>query len=579
MPRRFVAPLCVAMAVSVSGMVGCGDGGGEPPSTEQPPPEVSYLSPVEHLARASMVLRGQRPSFEDMAAVAADPAALEPIIDGYLQSPAFGKVMRDLHNEALLSRVDYFYYPAGFPAVGSLENTDLYRINRSIQEASLRLIEHVVMNDRPYGEIVTADYYLANDVVAQVWGNLDVTGSDWQVTQWKDARPRAGILSDPWIFTRYQSTPSNRNRGRANAISKALLCYDFLSRDIEIDSSINLADPAVVDDAVVKNPACASCHQALDPLASFFADYFPIVVPQNFTAYPFAQNFPIEETGGFIDFYYPGLGKFYFGEGLRDPGYFGQEGSTVADLGNAIAADPRFSLCAAQHFYAYFHQVDPDAIDLEALAPLQQRFIESGMNAKALAKAVVLDDAFRVSHTDDEEQAETLVGVLKIRPDQLGSMIEELTGFRWQLDPSIGIGQADLVDDSFVGFQVLGGGIDSAFVTRPAHTFNATSSLVLEALGAEAAAYVVESDAAQADPAARRIFRFVDPAGGDEEQTRAQLSWLHVRLFGEWVGPASPEVDESYALYLALLEHGGDPKRAWQGTLSAMFQDVRLATY
>ena len=40
-----------------------------------------------------------------------------------------------------------------------------------------------------------------------------------------------------------------------------------------------------------------------------------------------------------------------------------------------------------------------------------------------------------------------------------------------------------------------------------------------------------------------------------------------------------PEVDETWALFQALFEHGGDAARAWEGTLTAMLQDVRVASY
>lgn len=543
------------------------------------PAPPTYLSPAGHLTRASMALRGMKPSVEELAAVTADPSAIAGIVDGYLASGAFGKVVRDLHNESLLARVDYFYYPAGFQPVGPLANGDIYGLNRSLEESALRLIEHVVTNDRPYSEIVTADYMMANADVATVWGNLDVTGTDWQVTHWKDDRPKAGILSDPWVFTRYQSTPSNKGRGRANAISKALLCYDFLSRDVEIDSSINLADPAVVDDAVVKNSACASCHQTLDPLASFFQDYFPLVVPQQLTDYPFAKNFPIDGSPGqFIDFYYKGLGDFYYTD-MREPGYFGKSASTVEDLGARIAEDPRFSRCAVEHAYAYFNEVPQDAIDFDRIAALQASFIESGLNFKALAKEIVLADDFRLSFANDAEQAETLVGVKKVRPDQLDSMIDDLTGFRWEVDPMIGVGKANLLADSFVGFQVLGGGIDSAFVTRPAHTFNGTSSLLMETLAGEAAAWVVAADAKVADPAARKLFLKASPSDTDEAIVREELAFLHARLFGDLVGPDSADVGESFQLFSSLLGVSGDPKRAWQGLLTAMIQDVRVVTY
>jgi hypothetical protein len=549
---------------------------------EAPPvkhgPSVAYLSPVEHLSRISMALRGQRPSIDDIARVQKDPKVIPAIVDEYLASPAFGKVIRDLHSEAFLTRVDYFYYPAGFQPLGPLASEDIYRLNHSIEEVSARIAEHVVTNDRPYSEIVTADYIMANDVVAKVWGNLDVTGTDWQEAHWKDKRPKAGVLSDPWLFTRYQSTPSNRGRGRANAVSKSLLCYDFLSRDIEIDASINLADPAVVDNAVVKNPACASCHQVLDPLAAYFQDYFPLTVPANFTTYPFRLNNP-NGNGGTFDFYTKGLGVYYYGK-LREPSYFGQEGKTIEDLGQNIAADPRFSLCAVDRFYSYFHQTSIDSVDLDVAAHFQKQFLDSGMNVKSLIRAIVLDDEFRLSYTADKEEAKTLVGVLKTSPDQLGSMIEELTGFRWIVDPSLKIGKVDLLEDSFLGFQVLGGGVDGAFVTRPANTFNATTSLLLETVGAQSSAFVVRNDSAIDDASKRKLFGLVNPKGGEDSDVRAQLAYLHARLYAETVATDSPEVNATFELFSQLRDHAnGDSARAWQGTLTAMLQDIRVATY
>ncbi len=198
---------------------------GEPGGTSD---GVAMLTPVEHLIRVSMALRGIRPSLEDMAAVEANPTAIDEIVDTYLASPRFGETIRDMHNDALLALADYLLYPAGFPPLGELAEEELYRLNRDVMEAPLRLVEHVVMNDLPYSEIVTADYTVANASVATIWG-LPYTedGPAWQTTKWEDGRGNAGILSDSWLFQRHSSTLSNANRGRANAMSKALLCHDF----------------------------------------------------------------------------------------------------------------------------------------------------------------------------------------------------------------------------------------------------------------------------------------------------------------------------------------------------------------
>jgi hypothetical protein len=426
------------------------------------------------------------------------------------------------------------------------------------------------MNDRPYTEIVTADYMVANHVTATVWGtSYDTEGPEWQVSQFLDGRPVAGVLSDPWLFTRHSSTPSNANRGRANALSNALLCYDFLDRDIEIDSSINLADPDVVTTAVVDNDACAACHQVLDPLAAFFGDYFPLYVASNIEAYPFSE------------FYSPNIFE-NIGIAMRPPSYFGQSGANVVDLGHMMAADPRMSLCAAQRFYAYFNQIALDEVPFIAMAELQKAFIQSGLNAKALAKAIVLDEAFGASHTGDALEAETLPAVKKIRPDQLATTFYDLTGFVWatQLDvPDIEIGRVELMRDSFLGFQVLGGGIDGAYVTRPSHTYNATAALLLQTIAAEAATFVVGRDFSQPDPAQRHLLRLVAPDVIDPATAREQIAWLHQRIFGDMVDAQSAAVDESWELFSAAFQHSGNIARSWELLLTAMLQDIRIATY
>lgn len=552
-----------------------------------PEAEPVYLTPVEHLARVSMALRGVRPSAAELAQVQDDPEALPGIVDGYLDDPRFGAIVRDLHNDALLLKADFPLFPVGFVPRGPVADADFYRLNRSITEASLRLVEHVVTNDLPYTEIVTADYALADGNVAGVWGlDYDGDGESWELTEWQDERAGAGVLSDPWLYQRYQSTVSNANRGRANAISRALLCYDFLSRDIEVDSSVDLADPEAVGNAVVDNDACASCHQGLDPLAGFLKDWFPVYVPSDpETIYPFDPYV--------IDIFSD------IGATVRDPGYFGQAGEGMDALGDFVADDPRFSLCAAQRFYSYFHQINLEDVPLETAATLQTELVQTGMSARSLVRAIVLDDEFRISHWEDETERD-LTGVKKARPVQLGMLMDDLTGFRWEttldltelviaLAPDLAVpppevqppylARIDLLDDSFFGYGVLSGGIDAQFVTKPAHTYGATSSLTLRNLAREAANAVVDADFGNADLGSRYLLTLVTDTDSGEDEIREQLAALHLRVFAHAVVPDGPEVDESYSLFQAALDHSGDVSRAWKVTLTAILQDVEIAYY
>ncbi len=558
-----VAMLCLVVAACAE------DGGGETGTDDGVAVgEVVLLSPAEHLVRASMVLRGARPGVDELEQVTADPAELEALVDSYLDSPAFGQTVRDLHDEALLTRF------ASLPPIDELAETPTGRLQASIGEEPLRLIEHVVTGDRPYTEIVTADYTMANPVVASAYGLAhDPEGPEWQEARYGDGRPVAGVLSTNAFYLRHRSAGANWHRGRANAVSKALLCHDFLSRDVVVDGNIDLSDPEAVAGAVVANPACASCHQTLDPLASFFWGFEPNLL-----------NMEVEQSG----YPLPGLfqpqrtGRWRATSG-RPPAYFGLAGDDLGDLGQLIAADPRTSLCASKRFYAYLSQTDVEDVPLELAARLQETFVASGYSARALARAVVLSDEFRASHTTSEDAAAALVGIKKARPSELARMFEDLTGFSWRTDSDLRlrggrVGRVDLLADDAVGFRVLAGGIDSFFVVEPSHTFNATSVLVLRELAAAAAGHVVEADfdAAAAD---RKLLTMVEADTRDEAAVRAQLAALSSRFYADFSPPESDAVGEAYALFGAALERTGDVKHAWKTTLTAMLQDLRIATY
>jgi hypothetical protein len=512
-----------------------------------------------------MALRGTRPTPDELRAVAADSSALPELVDRYLDQPEFGATMRELHNESLLVRTDFYSFPAGYPSKAPLEQDSVADINRSLMEAPLALIEYVIMNGRPYSEIVTAPYTLADHIVAKAWGGMPYRdgGPEWQVTQHFDGRGNAGVLSDSWLFSRHSTTVSNASRGRANAISRALLCWDFLDRNVRIDARVNLADPHAVANAVKQNGACASCHQTLDPLAGFFGSYTPIYVP-NYATYPIAIYMKdiLEQVGA----------------QMTSPAYFGQKGSSIEDLGRLIAADPRFSLCTVKRFYAFFHQIELTDVPESRAAELQAEFLDSGMNAKALARAIVLHEDFKVSYAVIDDGADRLIGVKKAGPEQLARTISALTGYRW-MGSAEPLGEVELATDSFLGYKVLAGGIDAYGVNKPSRTFNATSRLFLDELAAKAANSVVESDFAAGDPSTRRLLGSVNESDTDERAIRAQLSDLHLALFAEDVAPDSDGVSESYALFDALRAASNDTRRAWKGTLTAMFQDFRLATY
>ncbi len=527
-----------------------------------------YLTPTEHLVRASMALRGVRPSLDDLREVAANPGALPQIVDRYLQTPEFGATVRELHNEALLLRIQRT--DLTYAAVGGLAGVSFDEISRSQFEEPLRLIEDVVMTDQPYSQIVTADYTMADRIVATIYGMPHSDQPGWEPSMYMDGRPAAGILVSDAVHVRYRSAAANFQRGRANAIARGLLCHDFLAGDVKLDSSINLADPNVVTHAVVANPSCAACHQTLDPLASYFFGFGQGVYhPDAVTKLP-TTIYDATQT------------SLWFFTNARPPSYFGQDAPGLDGLGKAIAADPRFARCAAIHFASYLTETPADQLDPEWVAELQDTFEQSGLRARQLARAVVLSDRFRVAASRDPGEAETVIGYQKARPAQLSRMLHALTGYAWTgySDAPIAgkstwkVGPIDYLDDDLNGFRVLGGGIDSFLVTQPVNTMNATSSMVSRLAAYRSAEYVVQHDATAA-PADRTLFTAAAVDASDEASVRAELGVLHARIFGE----LAPNVDASYRLFAGALAASGDPRRAWVVTLTGMLSDLKAVYY
>lgn len=598
-----VRPL-LSLSLTLSLLGGCAGpstDGKDESTLPEPAGKVEYLSPTDHLVRVSMALRGLRPSQAEIDAVRADPAAIDGIVDAYVQSPEFGETIKDLHAELLLLRTDTQFQ---LPVEGPLEEmganqADIYY---STTESPLRFVEKVVMEDMPYTTVVTADWMLSNDVLAAMYGlPYEDDGEEWQVSRWSDGRPLAGLLSDSEMWRRHVSNGYNFHRGRANVVADKFLCEDFASRDVLVEGGVALSDPFAVADAVNTQASCVGCHQAMDPLAAFFWGYKEQIMRnavssayQADCSYPWGS--PVDPYRGSYrpeHFCYPI--KFYEATeqdgweeyGLPAPAFYGEPGVDAVDLGEMVAEDTRFSMCTVRNFYSYFAEIERDDLPMDLATDLRDALVASDWSAKELAKQIVLSEPFRAARKTSPDAPGFVPGSLVVRPEQYARMIEDLTGFRWLTVPDSGgcavgtntcWGETDLMTTDRYGYRAMFGGVDGLQVTSPIHGATPTKMMVMDTFGSEAAGFVVDNDFAAA-AASRRLLTLVEADVRDEAAIRAQLVPLHERILGEAVTADSPEVDETWNLFAAGLAAGDTPADAWKLVLSAMFQDPRVLFY
>lgn len=551
------------------------------------PPIVVELTPVEQLLRASMALRGIRPTLLDIEAVEADPLALEGIVRGYAETPEFLEMIRDLHAEMLLIRADT--QPI-LPSEGLLEGYNAGQIYGAMNGAALELVSHLVANNRPYTEIVTADLMLTNELLAMTYGLpfdrelAATTEEEWQVTRWADGRPQSGILSDTALWLRFTSNGNNFHRGRANTIARTFLCEEFATRDIVTDTGVDLSDPLAVSTLVSTNPNCIACHQALDPLAAvmwgFKDDLVPTAVDQAYRVYDCEGE--AEDYCYPLRFYNPKNEDRYLDWNLPPPAYYGTPVANLEDLGNLIADDTRFHQCTARRFFAYLTENRMDDVPFETVLKFEDAFEASGYSAKELAIQVALSDEFKTLHAENGGPA-IWAGLQTIRPEQYGRTIADLTGFTFLIDPGCEggcWGTTNVANNDLNGYRSMMGGIDGYQVTRPAHTPIPTKILAMARFAEEAAGYVVPRDFDQVDPALRMLLSGVERDTTDEAAVRQQMADLHLRIFAERIPVDDPEIDASYALWKTTgLDATGSAEEAWKLLLAAYLQDVRMMFY
>ncbi len=519
------------------------------PSTLLEPTAEPRMEAVDLLIRASLDLRAVRPSVEDLETVEADPDAVEDLIEGYLYDDRFGGRVRDLWAETFLTRIEGFNVS---PEAYGLSDYAAYE--SAIGEESLYVLSEVAQQDLPWTNIVTADWTMANETLAAIWPvDYPEGAAGWQRVQYTDGRPMSGVLSANSLWWRYPTTEGNLNRKRANAIARIFTCNDYFKLPLDLDRNINILDIEDVADAIATNPGCQACHVSMDPLASYlfgFFTYNPYSATEATTYHPERELLWKETTGA-------------------APGYYGEIGYTLNDLGHQLAGDHRFIECAVETTYQALLRREATLSDTDALIEHREAFLRSDLSYRALVLSITQDPRYRAGATDTAGY----VPLKMATPDLLASQVEDLTGFRWTY------GGFDMMSTDRYGYRVLAGGVDGDSVTKVGTSPNTTIVLVQERLAENAASFAAQRDDASDSPVLFDLVDFSETPDTDRPAMEAQIQALHFRIFGHRVAADGPEVEANLQLWADLFAIQADPVEAWAGVLTVLLRDPDFLFY
>ena len=503
---------------------------------------------IRAFSRASLDLRGVRPSLDEIERLQNRPADLDAMLDGLPDDPRFGWNVALQHEPSWstrveaqdLTRVDY-----------GIANESGYM--RDTGEEPLRILAWIADHDLPWTDVVTAEWTVVTPQLAADWPvsyvdpeQASTETNAWHQARYTDGRAMAGVLSSSGFWWRYNSTYTNANRGRANAVSRILLCNNYLEREIAFNPELDLTDEEAVLHAIRNDTGCLGCHATLDPLGAFFWGYYHEL---NNNIHDWAYYHPNRED--------------YWEPFLVAPAYYGTPGEDMADLGRAIAADPRLIECVVRRSREALLQRPTDPADLDTLTRHRENFLAGGITLRALYRSLLADPAYRA--VDD-------TGPWKVMsPDRFASALADLTGWSFQAEGH------DVLAEDWFGLRSQAGGGRSLTGQAPEPT--TTGVEVQENLALTAASFAARRDAV--DPDHAQLFTRIDftmTPDTQERLMREQIRDLHLRALGEDVALQGEEVDRLLDLWIAL-EAESDTVVAWTGVLAALIRDPAFVVY
>ncbi len=597
---------------------------------------VTLADDAKTLASAAVLFAGRNPTAEEYAAVRSGGAtALRQTIRGYMQGPAFDRFLEEAGMTHFLTRRvvtrnnNRGLVATDFPMLANLAGNDAIRFDNSLRREPIELMKFIVKNDRPWTEMVSGNYTVVNGVLAQYLG-AQVDGAfanpaddnEWRTARLPSilggTREHAGVLSTHAWLDSFPTTPTNRNRHRVYILAKQFLGTDLNALGVRpIDDGGNFRVP------VMENPACAACHDTIDPIAAGFQNW---AANNRYLPFKSAAGKDIALPASYRSNNYPrdAAGQPYYREGdnwFRDqktPGYGstpmpgGVTGNATALqwLGQQVAADARFAIGAVHFWYEAVFGREPLKAPLDNNSPeaaaqraaynaqhqefleIAARFRAGGYRVKDLLADLVTSRWFRAERASglNASRAAELadVGSLNLlTPTQLNLKLEGLVGQPWVE-----------FNNPYAGLALNYGDFNAIDRVSRAKSYTMMQAVTIDRLAATRSCALTQADFAK--PAATRLLfpnvtlndTPATPAGRDAivANVRHLHKWLWkedapatdaevqrtVKLFEDvWADRATPPVRSVACAY----NNTNDPNytgRAWAAVLAYMIGDPKF---
>lgn len=557
---------------------------------------VAMIDDRRLLRRATLSLAGRLPTKEELATVSKEGLSAVPkILDEVLKEEAFYTRLRESFNDIFLTvgyddgaesalSYDHFSTTRHWTQKHDLSHIEnekdrtqaRYKLANQYREALLgepmKLVEHIVRNDKPFTEIITADYIMVSPYTARGYGIYDelkdkftdpedpfeyipvrlkaLVGRNKSENQESASGfyPHAGILSTFQYLRRYPTTETNRNRLRARMYFQHFLGIDALELAARVSDAA--AVTAKFEIPTMQAAECVVCHKTIDPIASLFQDYYKL-----------EQVYGRRKDGWYKDMFQAGF------EGEDMPAE--ERWRSLQWLGERTVKDPRFAVAMVEHVYYILTGrkvlLPPKDLDdplfaakhrayreqRKLLETTAQYFASNQFNLKSVFKDLIVSDFYRADGlttlvSDPKRRAELDdIGLMRLlAPEQVERKVSAIFGQPW-----------GKLNDQLA---MLYGGIDSKEVTERAADPSGAMGAIQRIFANDIACRQVLKDFAR-EPSERILFPNIEPtvlpgaSAEDDAAIRAAIVYLHERILGHYDAADSANVDRTFHLFAGLV--------------------------
>ncbi|RZA24044.1 MAG: DUF1588 domain-containing protein [Proteobacteria bacterium] len=567
--------------------------------------KLDVRSPAQIVRQASLQLAGRQPADSELQL--AKDGKIRDALDTVLKGEYFETFIKRIYNDIFLgdgfrgdNAIEVYYRSNGQASLDWRDDNLYYSVYASFPEYqnSVELVSYIIANNRPYTEILTADYLMLNphsacDILGpnhdlKFSNKCSTNGQALQACNKQSFRfghlpfgdyiddcreflpskpkfgngaPIVGVLSDIPFLVRYSTTPSNRNRLRARIIYKHFLGLDVLTLQGPQQPSTESASP--IANPTMNNPECAACHTLVDPIASSLQRHNELG--------RYDRNAKWEK-----DMFAAGF------NGKTTP----NDAEPLRWLADEMVKDPRFARSAVMFWFQALtgeaplrDPVPSDAYYRVSLAAklaqneffenLAQKFAANKFNTREMIKDILVSPYYsavgiKADVTASEKlMLESFDHANRRAPEETHQALAAVTGQFWLLPDR-------KADDTYTTFKrwddsylmnagqllVTAGGVDSKTAIVRNNDMSSIASAISNFAAVSMPCQVVSKDF-KIETAKRNLFPLVEintvpDDGAGSTRIKQNIAYMHKRVLGEELAIDNPELIATYTLFVQL---------------------------